>query len=302
MGVEPRLGDPLDVDVRRQPVRPRRSNDADRVARADLPTIVDRRLDAREQDVLDPADDDAAVDQPDDAAHGRVDRGAARCEQVDAEVDRGHLVDRIEPRVDEPRLAPTADGHAPDGLRRLDERLDRGRVADGGSLEGIGGRGQVEHHRHGRIREDRRDRPLDERPLDRAEACGLAERLGGERERHRGHRFERGPLGMAWLADVRVVRLERPWWSPLIATDAARATTSGHSAASSASVSGRTPVEPRVTSVAIRNGWSVSDMASAAIVTARSDTSHVRDRSPKSMIPDGTAAPPHRASRACSGR
>ena len=81
------------------------------------------------------------------------------------------------------------------------------------------------------------------------------------------------------------------WWSPLIATDAARATTSGHSAASSASVSGSAPVKPRVSSVAIRSGWATSNIVSAAIVTARSDTSHVRDRSPKSMIPEGTRRP-----------
>ncbi len=78
-----------------------------------------------------------------------------------------------------------------------------------------------------------------------------------------------------------------PCWSPLIATDAARATTSGHTAASSGSVSGSRCTNPRAISRAACSGRSRSWTTSAAIVTARSAASHVRDRSPKSMSPTG---------------
>ena len=111
-------------------------------------------------------------------------------------------------------------------------------------------------------------------------------------ERHRRHRLERGPLLVTRLVDVHVVGLQRRL---LVAADRdgrrpchAPSARPRPAPPRPAAASGR---KPRAISRASWSGCARSWKASAAIVTASSAASHVRDRSPKSMSPAGIGRP-----------
>ncbi len=212
--VEPRVVDPLDVDVRRQPIDPHRGDGAEWIARGHRGAVGDAGRQPVEPQVEQPGlDDDAVAHQPDPPTDGRLNRGARRREQVDPQVDRRGLVGRVKDRLDQACLPPPAERPS---AGSGDKARDGTRVADGPTGQRVGGAGQVEDVRLVQPRHDRRDGELGGRPRHPLQTRHIPEHLGCERERHAGDGLEHRPLLVPCRVDVGVVRLEG---ALLVATD-----------------------------------------------------------------------------------
>ena len=189
--------------------RTERPDPAERVAGLHALPVRDRGGHAVETQVEGAGLDHHAVpDVPQPARdRGRHER-VGRREHVDAQVDRGRLVHRVERGVDQAALAPAPDRGSP-GLRRGHDRRGRARLAGRRAREGPGRGGQIHRNRRATPGEQRRGRGLDHRPLHRCQAGSLTQDLLGQRRRDGGHGGQRCPLLVPGRVDVGVVRFQR---------------------------------------------------------------------------------------------
>ena len=131
-----------------------------------------------------------------------------------------------------PALAPAGHGRAPPADRAPHEVADRARVADRRAVEGDRRRRQVERRDLAHVGQQRRRRELDHRPLDRPVPGGLAQHGLGASANGTSTTASSAAHSSSRVATTYALSgSSEACWSPLIATDAARATTSGHSAA-----------------------------------------------------------------------
>ena len=228
----------LDVDVRREPVRCRWRTDADDVARRDLGPLPDRRVDAVEDDVEDAADDEAVRrtrTRPPTGAWTGV-PASANTSTPRWTVAASSIASRVvstrrpspqrptgrAPPATAPRTrSPTAVGSPICGPSRATDVVDRSSAATSPISASSGAVASLT------IARSTGPCPAASRSTASASANGTSTTASSA-----AHSSSRVATTYALSGSSEAC------WSPLIATDAARATTSGHSAAISAAVSG----------------------------------------------------------------